>query len=201
MNQTHFFQKTCRNKTDTQAASNLKKKRFGRVKELFLFLLMLTASSGFIHSQTTPKFTVTRDGVNAVVLNFDPGLQAEQVYTKVKEWYGVYYKNLQSSIRVDTKNTLLKIGAFKEKAWKIRDNNFDHWYDLEYTLTIEIKDGKCRVTFASPEDRYKVWFAKDGTTLPKFKDSKATFEASINEPITSLYKYIKEPKKVNKDDW
>ena len=66
---------------------------------------------------------------------------------------------------------------------------------------MEIKDTKCRVTFATPEVRYKVWYNKDGTTISKFKDSEATFEASINELLTTLYTHIKDPKKKAVDDW
>lgn len=171
------------------------------MKKLFIVLFILGVFCDFISAQTTPKFNLTKDGVSPVVLNFDAGVTAGQIYTKVKEWVATTYKNSQGSIRVDTENTLVKVGAFKQKAWKIRDNNYDYWYDLEYTLTIEIKDAKCRVTFATPEVRYKVWYNKDGSTIAKFKDSVATFEATINEVLTSLYKYIKEPKKVVKDDW
>jgi hypothetical protein len=49
--------------------------------------------------------------------------------------------------------------------------------------------------------RYKVWYNKDGTTISKFKDSEATFEASINELLTTLYTHIKDPKKKAVDDW
>jgi hypothetical protein len=171
------------------------------MKKLILILVILSSTTGLLFSQPIPKFNLTKDGVNPVVLNFDMGLNAEQIYKRVKEWYAKSFQNPQTVIRIDTKNTLVKIAAFKEKAWKIRDNNFDHYYDLEYTLTIEIKDAKCRVTFATAETKYKVWFNQNGTTIPKFKESEATFENSINEPLTSLYKYIKEPKKVVKDDW
>lgn len=171
------------------------------MKKLILLLLVLGSSNDFIFSQVAPKFNLTKDGVAPVVLNFDATLKADQIYTSVKDWYTNTFKNPQSAIRIDTENTLVKIGAFKKQAWKIRDNNFDYWYDLEYTLTIDIKDAKCRVTFATPEERYKVWFMKDGSTIKKFKDSEISFEATINEVLTSLYKYIKEPKKVAKDDW
>lgn len=169
------------------------------MNKLFILIAVLGIYSVPVFSQNTPKFNLTKDGISPVVLNFDAGLTANQIYKKVKEWIAINYKN--EGIRIDNENTLVKIGAFKPKAWKIRDNNFDYWYQLEYTLNIDIKDSKCRVTLATPEDKYKIWYNKDGSTIAKFKDSEATFEASINEILTSLYKHIKEPKKVAKDDW
>jgi hypothetical protein len=171
------------------------------MKKLFLLLLMEGICQGFLFSQAVPKFNLTQEGIKPVVLNFDASFSAQQIYAKVKEWVKITFKDPKTGLRIDTENTLVKVGYFKEKAYKIRDNNFDYWYDLEYTLTIEIKDTKCRVIFASPEVKYKVWFNKDGSTIKKFKEAEATFEATINEQLSALYKQIKEPKKTVKDDW
>lgn len=171
------------------------------MKKLFILFLILGICNGLTFSQGTPKFNLTEEGVKPVVLTFDASFTANQIYTKVKEWVKLTLKDPKSATRIDKENQLIKIGVFKEKAYKIRDNNFDYWYDLEYTLTIEIKDAKCRVIFATPEVKYKVWYNKDGSTIKKFKDAEATFETTINEPLTALYKHIKEPKKVVKDDW
>jgi predicted secreted hydrolase len=171
------------------------------MKKVLFLLLIVWPFSGFVFSQAPPKFNLTKDGVKPVVLTFDTSYSANQIYTKVKEWVALTYKDSNAAIRVDKENTMVKVGALKEKAWKIRTNNFDYWYELEYTLLMEIKDTKCRVTFATPEVRYKVWYNKDGTTISKFKDSEATFEASINELLTTLYTHIKDPKKKAVDDW
>jgi hypothetical protein len=170
------------------------------MKKLFTLLFILVSFNGLIFSQTAPKYNLTKDGVEPVVLNFDASFTANQLYTKVKEWVKLT-NGSSKTLRIDKENSLVKVGIFKEKAWKIRDHNQDYWYDMEYTLNIEIKDAKCRVTFATPDVRWKLWFNKDGSTIKKFKDSEASFETTINEPLTSLYQYIKEPKKVVKDDW
>lgn len=171
------------------------------MKKVFFLLLVAFSFTGFVFPQNQPKFNLTKDGIKPVVLTFDASFSANQIYTRVKEWVKATYKYPSSAIRVDTENTLVKVGGFKEKAWKIRDNNFDHWYDLEYTLTIDIKEAKCRLTFATPEVRYKVWYAKDGSVLKKFKDSEATFEASMNEFLASIYNAIKNPKQKPVDNW
>ena len=171
------------------------------MKKLIIVILILGNYNGFIFSQAVPKFKLTPDGVKPVVLNFDASFTASLIYTRVKEWVKLALKDPKTAVRIDKENTMIKVGVFKDKAYKIRDNNFDYWYDLEYTLTIEIKDTKCRVIFATPEVKYKVWYNKDGSTIKKFKDAEAAFETTINEPLTAIYKQIKEPKKVVKDDW
>lgn len=170
------------------------------MKKLILLSIVLSFF-GICQAQTAPKFNLTKDGIKPVVLTYDASFTAPILYTRVKEWVALTYKMPKSAIRVDTENTLVKVGGIKNKAWKVRANDFDHWYDLDYTITIEIKDGRCRVTLATDDVRWKVWYNKDGSLVKKFKDSEATFEASINEFLTTLNSHIKEPKKVVKDDW
>ena len=167
------------------------------MKKTLILQLILISFSGFINSQTIPKFNLTKDGASPVVLTFDANQTADVLYTKIKAWAAT---NPNIKIRVDTK-TSIKVGIHKDKAWKIIDKNFENWYDLKYTLTIDIKDAKCRISFETPEVKYKVWYNKDGSTIKKFKDSETSFEATINEPLTKLYKYITEQKAVKKDDW
>ncbi len=170
------------------------------MKKFIFTLTVLLFFRGIALPQTTPSFNLTKDGVKPVVLNFEASLKADQIYTKIKDWIVITYKYPKAVTRIDQENALLKVGSIKEKAWKVRANDFDHWYDLEYTLTIEIKDGRCRVTFDTADVRWKVWFNKDGSTIKKFKDSEVTFEKSINDLLSSLYNHIKGPK-VKKDDW
>lgn len=167
------------------------------MKKIFLTLLISTIFCGFIFSQTAPKFNLTKEGIKPIILTFDAGLSANQIYTKLKSWNASMIHYPQSSIRVDKENSQLKFGGYIEKAWKIKDNNFDHWYPMEYTMNVEIKDGRCRVTFETPEVMYKVWYKADGSTVKKFIDSEATFETTINGLLTSLNTQIKgTPKKV-----
>jgi hypothetical protein len=172
------------------------------MNRLFVFLLCIASPfAGSVFSQAAPKFKLTKDGVKPVVLTFDASFSANQIYSKVKEWVALTYKNSKAAIRVDKENSLVKVGGFKSKAWKVRDNNFDYWYDLEYTILIEIKEAKCRVTFETPDNKYKVWYNKDGTIISKFKNSEATFEATVNEFLTSLNTHIKEKPKKAVDNW
>jgi hypothetical protein len=168
------------------------------MKKIVILLLVLISVKGNMFSQTVSKFSLTKDGVSSVVLNFDKSLTADILYKKIKEWAA---QNPNTKIRIDQVNTQVKVGLLKEKAWKITENNFDHWYDLKFTLTIDIKDAKCRVSFDTEETRQKVWFNKDGSVNKKFKETKTSFESTINDPLQKLYNHIVEKKKAAKDDW
>lgn len=163
--------------------------------------MMVEMFCGFASSQTAPKFTLTKDGVKPVVLTFDVSYTANQIYTRAKSWNAKLLKYPESTIRIDKENVQVKHGGYIEKAWKVRDNNFDYWYNINYTLNIEIKDARCRVTVDVPETNYKVWFNTDGTVTKKFKDSKTTFEATINNLLTSLFAHIKSEPKKAEDNW
>lgn len=171
------------------------------MKKLMFMLLIVAVCGEFSFSQTVPKFNLTKDGVAPVVLTFDASYTAYQIYNKVKSWNASLAKYPASAIRVDKENTQVKFGGHIVEAWKIRDNNYDHWYTMEYTLNVEIKDGRCRVTFETPETRYKVWFNADGTTIKKFKDSEISFETTINNLLSSLYNHIKSVPKKAEDNW
>ena len=171
------------------------------MKKILSTLIIAGLFCVFTFSQTVPKFTLSKDGVKPVVLTLDASYTANQIYTKVKSWNANMVNYQSSTIRIDKENVQVKHGGYIDKAWNIRANNYDHWYEMTYTLNIEIKEGRCRVTFENTADSYKVWFNADGTVIKKFKDAKSTFEATINNLLTSLYNHIKSTPKKVEDNW
>ena len=171
------------------------------MKRIMTIILILLSFNGFIFSQSVPKFKLTKDGMKPVVITFDTSYSAHLIYTKVKEWIKSNSKHPESLIRIDNENSLVKFSFYKDKAWKLKTNGTDIWNEMQYTFTIDIKKAKCRVTFATDEVRYKVWYNKDGSLNKKFKDSEASFENTVNETLTSLNNYLKNTKKKTTDDW
>lgn len=171
------------------------------MKKISFVLLVILIFTGFTFSQTPPKFNVTKDGVKPVVITFDTSYTAKLIYARVKEWISLNNKSPKSVTKVDNENSLVKFSCYKEKAWHIKNAGVDLWNDLAYTLAVEMKTGKCRITFATDETRYKVWYNKDGSLNKNFKESEITFENTINETLMSLYNHIKGDKKKDKDDW
>jgi hypothetical protein len=171
------------------------------MNRIYFILFVVLACNGSILSQTAPKFKLTKDGMKPVVINFDTSYSAHVIYTKVKEWIAQNNKHPEQVTRIDTENSLIKFSVYKDKAWKLKNNNNDIWNEMQYTFSVEIKKAKCRITFATEEVRYKVWYNKDGSLNKKFKDSEATFESTVNGTLTSLYTYLKGSKKKTTDDW
>jgi hypothetical protein len=171
------------------------------VKKTILTTILGLIFSISIYSQTTPKFNLTKDGVQPVVLTFDETFTASKIYSKAKSWNATMADYPASVIRIDKENTQLKFGGYIEKAWKIRDNDFDSWFPMKYTMNVEIKDGRCRVTFESSENNYKVWYNTDGSTIKRFLVSESSFETAINKLLSSLYTYIKAVPKKTDDNW
>lgn len=171
------------------------------MKTIFLILFGFISLNGTLNAQTAPRFKVSKEGIKPVVITLDTSYHPNLIYARVKEWIKLNNKSPNAVTKIDNENALVKFSCYKEKAWRVRNNGIDYWNELAYTLTVEIKEARCRITFDTNDNRYKVWFNKDGTLQKNFKESEATFEASINESLTSLYNYIKGIKKKNTDDW
>lgn len=164
-----------------------------------MVLLIFPAIYGL--SQSVPKFKSSKDGVKPVVLTFDTSYSANIIYNRVKEWISANNKNPKGVTKIDNENALIKFGCYKEKAWRVNNKGVDYWNDLQYTLTVEIKKGRCRVSYNSDDTRYKVWYNKDGSLIKNFKVSESTFEETINETLMSLYKHIRGDVKKAGNDW
>ena len=171
------------------------------MKRIYLILFITIATYGCGFSQATPKFKLTKEGIKPLVLTFDTSYSANLIYTRVKEWISLHNKYPKAVTKVDNENSLVKFSCYKEEAWRIKNNGADYWNELPYTLAVEIKKAKCRITFATEEIRYKAWYNKDGTLIKNFKESESTFEATVNETLSSFYNHIKGGKKKATDDW
>ena len=171
------------------------------MKKIYLILFVVLSYSGFIYAQTVPEFKLTKDGIKPVVIEFDTSYSASLIYTRVKEWIALNNKYPKSVTRIDNENSLIKFSCYSKEAWKIKKNNVDYWNEMQYTFKVEIKESKCRITFASGEKRYKFWYNDDGTLKERFKESEATFESTVNETLTSLYNHIAGTDKTPTDDW
>ena len=171
------------------------------MKTIYLTLLIPLFFIGSGLSQIIPKFKSSKDGIKPVVITLDTSYSANLIYVRVKEWISLNNKSPKAVTKIDNENSLVKFSCYKEKAWRIKNKGVDYWNDLQYTLTVEIKKGRCRVSYDSDDTRYKVWYNKDGSLIKNFKEAEATYETTVNETLTSLYNHIKGTKKKSTDDW
>lgn len=171
------------------------------MKRIFLILFALLSFNGFIFSQKIPEFKLTKDGIKPLIIELDSGYNANLIYTRIKEWIALNNKYPGSVTRVDKENSQIKFSCYKKDAFKITDNNTDYWNEMQYTFLVDIKDYRFRIIFDTNENRYDFWFNDDGTVKPRFKGSKASFENTVNETLTSLYKHIKGLDQTKTDEW
>ncbi len=171
------------------------------MKKIYLFLSIIVTFGGFGFTQTAPKFKLTKDGIKPIVFKLDTSYTDSVIYTKIKEWIALNNKSPKSVTRIDNEYSLIKFSCYSKDGWKGKINGVDYWNELQFTLNVEIKDAKCRVTFASDDTHYKFWYNSDGILMEKFKESHDTFENTVNKQITSLYSYILHGEKPNQDNW
>ena len=160
------------------------------MKKISFILFVIVFFSGSVFSRKAPEFKLTKDGIEPVVIEFDTSYSANLIYTRVKEWIALNNKYPSSVTRIDKEDSLIKFSCYSKSAFKIKVNNIDYWHDMQYTFKVEIKDFRCRITFATDEDRYKFWYNDDGSLKERFKESEAAFENTVNETLTSLYDHI-----------
>lgn len=171
------------------------------MEKVILFLFVFQTFNGIVLSQKAPKFDLTKDGIAPVVMQFDTSFSENLIYTRIKEWIAINNKSPQSVTRIDNPNSLIKFSCYKPKAWRSDKNGIEYWNELQYTVTVEIKKAKCRVSFATDETRYQFWYNDNGSLKDKFKVSEGDFERTVNETLTSLFSHIKSPAQQKTDEW
>jgi hypothetical protein len=171
----------------------------------YLFLLLLTLTFNSAKSQILPKFELTIDGVEAIIVNID-STDSKTIYSKSKNWIQEFYKNPDEVLKTNIENEKLRVNGFKKDAWHYKSLGYVNSYDLEYTFEIDIKDNKIRLTFTpgqswagnqKVEFTYKTFYNKKDELKNVYKEAKSSFEESMNEIVLSLYNYIKN----KKSDW
>ncbi|MBN2613236.1 MAG: DUF4468 domain-containing protein [Bacteroidales bacterium] len=170
------------------------------MKTIYILFCLMVASNAAGLAQP-PRFDLKKDGIQPVVIEFGENFPDSVIYLKVKEWIALNNKSPKSVTRVDNENELVKFSCFSKDGWKGKVNNYDYWYELAYTLTVEIKDYKCRVTFNSDESRYNFWYNDNGSIKENFKESEKTFESTVNNTLVSLYNHIAGIVKKESDNW
>jgi hypothetical protein len=174
------------------------------MKKFLLSILLLTTTSLF--AQDIPKFELTKDGVQPIVVVID-SFNAQTIYKKTLNWVKENYKNPKEALKADIENETVRIDGFKKNAWFYKSLGMKQEYDMEYSFLIDIKDNKIRLTFTVGQfwgdDKkttydYTTFFKSSGEIRGAYKDAKPSLEQSMNDLVFSLYNYIKGSKK---SDW
>lgn len=175
------------------------------MKNIFAIILIAGAFDS-IQGQELPKFDLTKDGVNPIIIQVD-SMDAEKIYQKTIKWIQESYKDPQQVLKANIENEKIRIEAFKSNAWYYMSLGTKYLYDMDYTFEIEFKDRKIRLTYTPGQFwaqgkrglTYESFYKSAGEIRPAYKESEISLEQTMNELRDSLYNYLTKKNKSN--DW
>ncbi|NQW37135.1 MAG: DUF4468 domain-containing protein [Flavobacteriales bacterium] len=165
------------------------------MKNLILIAL-LTSSVAF---SQVPKLELTPKGIEPVIVNANM-IPASNIYAKTIEWIEANYDNPDDMIVANLENKELSLKVIEPKVWVSNRIGTDNNYDMEYTLKIEFKDGRYKISYnlgnfekngTRLTTTYKDLFKKfDGSVKYNYDGAVSGIEEKLNEKTTSLYNHI-----------
>lgn len=138
------------------------------------------------------------------------GTNKNDLYNRALGWANKYYKNPADVIREKDAATgkIVCKGRFKlmgepdKKGFQTDDGN------VQYTLTIEAKDGKCRYKLTEINWKQQSYFAAErwmDTKAQQYSTEWAFYlketDENVKAIVADLEKAVKEAPKVKKDEW
>ena len=101
-------------------------------------------------------------------------IPASNIYAKTIEWIEANYDNPDDMIVANLENKELSLKVIEPKVWVSNRIGTDNNYDMEYTLKIEFKDGRYKISYNLGN------FEKNGTRLTTtYKDLFKKFDGSV----------------------
>lgn len=151
---------------------------------------------------------LTAEGIPAQVVIIE-GKTAADLYTKTKEWINKHYVNPKEVLKAEIENNMVRLSGYCQDCCE-QKGLVKVYFDFNYTIEIEFKDGKyrysCSVTELSDDGKAVMlnpghFFKKDGSPRGMYDRSIETIEASVNETYSSLYKYLTGVTQINNSEW
>ena len=172
----------------------------------YFYLSILFFLPILLHGQEYPKFELTMNGVEPIVVQFD-SMSAPILYQKTLVWVQKTYKNPEKVLAANISNDEVRINAYSEAAFFYKPKGMRPiYYDLDYTFTVQFKDKKLRLEFTPGQAWYNgtpypgnFLFKKTGELMNMYKDSKVGYEETMNNLVNSLCDYLNTNGKA--DDW
>ncbi|NQW36351.1 MAG: DUF4468 domain-containing protein [Flavobacteriales bacterium] len=136
-------------------------------------LILISLFTSTIAFSQVPKLELTSKGIEPVIINVDMK-QASAIYAKTIEWLENSYEKPDDVIFENVENRKLGIKDVEKTVWIANRIGVDVNYDMEYTLKIEFKDDRIRISYELGS------FLKDGKKLTtNYKDLFKKFDGSV----------------------
>jgi len=146
-----------------------------------------------------PKLELTPKGIEPAVINVDL-VTAADIYARTIQWLENNFENPDKVIVANLEGKEISIKAVEPKVWTPNRIGKNTNYDIAYTLKIEFKDGRYKVSYnlgnfekngTRLATSYKDLFKKfDGSVRYSFEDAVTGIEDKLNKRTESLYNYI-----------
>ncbi len=162
----------------------------------YFITLFLTLSINFVVFGQSEKFKV-HSGEFEPLIQSVTDMKTEEIYNKSIEWINYTFKNANVVIGSSVKNEMLHFTGIKRSFAK----SFGYLYDLEFSIRIEFKENKYRLTVENLRTGVKGIFSainlndyynSDGTPRKAYKTFINEIENTLNELNLSLYNSLNE---------
>ena len=162
-----------------------------------LIILSLLVSS--VAFSQVPKLELTPNGVEPAVINVAV-MPASAIYAKTINWLENNFDNPDDVMVANIENKEISIKAVEPKVWTPNRIGQDTNYDMAYTLKIEFKEGRYRISYElgnfevdgkKLSTTYKDLFKKfDGSIKYNLEGAVVGIENKLNNKTESLYNFI-----------
>tara|TARA_B100000963_G_scaffold337489_1_gene333533 strand:- start:713 stop:1246 length:534 start_codon:yes stop_codon:yes gene_type:complete len=175
-------------------------------KYLSVIFLILIISTNII----SQDLKLGPNGVKEPVV-FEFNLTKSEIYKKSLNWVQETYKNPKEVLRANIENEKIRINGYAINAWWNKSLGVKFTYNIDYTVQIEFKEGRCRFTYTidqmytSDGQRLlytcKAFFKPNGDIKKSYIPSVPSLEKTINDLAISYKNYVSGANEKNEDNW
>jgi len=165
------------------------------MKKLVILSLLIST----VAFSQVPKLELTPNGVEPAVINVAV-MPASAIYAKTINWLENNFDNPDDVMVANIENKSISLKAVEPKVWTPNRIGQNTNYDMAYTLKIEFKDGRYRVSYELGNfevegkkltTSYKDLFKKfDGSIKYGLDGAVVGIENKLNDKTESLYNFI-----------
>lgn len=178
-----------------------------------IILVTVLMLSSLINAQTEiPKLKLSPSGTEPIVVDVE-GQSSEQLYKSTLNWIQEVYENPDKVLKANIENQKVRLNGYSNHAFNYTSMGMTLNYDMEYTMEIEFKDNKYRLTFTIGQFwgsgdsggevawNYKAFYKKNGDARKAYNNAIPSLEETMNSLNQSLYDYVSGATHEAKSDW